>query len=323
MAHTHEGHEGHSHGVNAGADSRYLAIGLALLVGFMLVEVVVGFIASSLALISDAGHMLTDAGSIGLALLTMRLAQRPARGAMTYGLKRAEILSAQANGITLLLLSAWFVYEAIRRLIDPPEVEGGLVLAIALLGIVVNLLATWTISRANRESLNVEGAFQHILTDLFAFIATAIAGAIIYFSAGYNRVDAIAALVVAVLMLRAGYGLVRDSGRIFLEASPKGLDPEAVGHAIASHPGVASVHDLHVWEVTSGFPALSAHVLVAEDEDCHAERRELEHLLEERFDLHHTTLQVDHVTPEVIELSHKEDTGEGLEHSHRCKPQPE
>jgi cobalt-zinc-cadmium efflux system protein len=323
MAHTHEGHEGHSHGVNAGADSRYLAIGLALLVGFMLVEVVVGFIASSLALISDAGHMLTDAGSIGLALLTMRLAQRPARGAMTYGLKRAEILSAQANGITLLLLSAWFVYEAIRRLIDPPEVEGGLVLAIALLGIVVNLLATWTISRANRESLNVEGAFQHILTDLFAFIATAIAGAIIYFSGGYNRVDAIAALVVAVLMLRAGYGLVRDSGRIFLEASPKGLDPEAVGHAIASHPGVASVHDLHVWEVTSGFPALSAHVLVAEDEDCHAERRELEYLLEERFDLHHTTLQVDHVTPEVIELSHKEDTGEGLEHSHRCKPQPE
>jgi cobalt-zinc-cadmium efflux system protein len=323
MAHTHEGHEGHSHGVNAGADSRYLAIGLALLVGFMLVEVVVGFIASSLALISYAGHMLTDAGSIGLALLTMRLAQRPARGAMTYGLKRAEILSAQANGITLLLLSAWFVYEAIRRLIDPPEVEGGLVLAIALLGIVVNLLATWTISRANRESLNVEGAFQHILTDLFAFIATAIAGDIIYFSGGYNRVDAIAALVVAVLMLRAGYGLVRDSGRIFLEASPKGLDPEAVGHAIASHPGVASVHDLHVWEVTSGFPALSAHVLVAEDEDCHAERRELEHLLEERFDLHHTTLQVDHGTPEVIELSHKEDTGEGLEHSHRCKPQPE
>jgi cobalt-zinc-cadmium efflux system protein len=317
MAHTHEGHEGHSHGVNADADRRYLVIGLALLVGFMLVEVVVGVIASSLALISDAGHMLTDAGAIGLALVTMRLAARPAQGAMTYGLKRAEILSAQANGITLLLLSAWFVYEAIRRLISPPEVEGGLVLGIALLGIIVNVVATWTISKANRESLNVEGAFQHILTDLFAFIATAIAGAIIYFTGSYNRVDAIAALVVAALMLRAGYGLVRDSGRIFLEASPKGLDPEEVGHAIASHPGVVNVHDLHVWEVTSGFPALSAHVLVAEDEDCHAERRGLEHLLEERFDVHHTTLQVDHATPEVIELSHKEDTtGEGLEHSH-------
>jgi cobalt-zinc-cadmium efflux system protein len=195
-------------------------------------------------------------------------------------------------------------------------VEGGLVLGIALLGIVVNVVATWTISKANRESLNVEGAFQHILTDLFAFIATAIAGAIIYFTGGYNRVDAIAALVVAALMLRGGYGLVRDSGRIFLEASPKGLNPEEVGHAIASHPGVVKVHDLHVWEVTSGFPALSAHVLVAEDEDCHAERRGLEHLLEESFDVHHTTLQVDHATPEVIELSHKEDTGEGIEHSH-------
>jgi cobalt-zinc-cadmium efflux system protein len=254
MVHTHEGHEGHSHGVNADADRRYLVIGLALLVGFMLVEVVVGVIASSLALISDAGHMLTDAGAIGLALVT------------------------------------WFVYEAIRRLISPPEVEGGLVLGIALLGIIVNVVATWTISKANRESLNVEGAFQHILTDLFAFIATAIAGAIIYFTGSYNRVDAIAALVVAALMLRAGYGLVRDSGRIFLEASPKGLDPEEVGHAIASHPGVVNVHDLHVWEVTSGFPALSAHVLVAEDADCHAERRGLEHLLEGRFDVHQTTL---------------------------------
>ena len=314
----HEGHshEGHSHGVSQDTDLRYLAIALGLLVGFMVVEVVVGIIASSLALISDAGHMLTDAGAIALALVTMRLAQRPARGAMTYGLKRAEILSAQANGITLLLLSAWFVYEAIRRLISPAEVEGGLVLGIALLGIVVNLLASWVIGRANRQSLNVEGAFQHILTDLFAFIATAIAGAIIYFTGGYNRLDAIAALVVAALMLRAGYGLVRDSGRIFMEAAPEGLDPEEVGHAIASHPGVVNVHDLHVWEVTSGFPALSAHVLVEQGEDCHAERREIERLLEERFDLHHTTLQVDHATPEVIELSEKEDPGEGLDHSH-------
>jgi cobalt-zinc-cadmium efflux system protein len=321
---------GHSHGpgVHTAAaterrGARYLTAALALILAFMAVEVIVGILASSLALISDAGHMLTDAGAIGLALFTMRLAARPAQGAMTYGLKRAEILSAQANGITLLLLSAWFVYEAIRRLLDPPEVEGGLVLGIALLGIVVNLLATWTISKANRESLNVEGAFQHILTDLFAFIATAVAGAIIYLTAGYNRVDALAALVVAALMLRAGYGLVRDSGRIFMEAAPEGLDPEEIGHTIASHRGVVNVHDLHVWEVTSGFPALSAHVLVEEDEDCHAERRELEELLEERFHLHHTTLQVDHATPEVIELSQKEDRGEGLEHSHRDRSQAE
>lgn len=277
------------------ADRRYLAIALALLVGFMLVEVVVGIVASSLALISDAGHMLTDAGAIGLALVTMRLAQRPARGVMTYGLKRAEILSAQVNGITLLLLSAWFVYEAIRRLVHPPEVEGGLVLGIALLGIVVNLLATWSISRANRQSLNVEGAFQHILTDLFAFIATAVAGAVIYFTGGYNRVDAIAALVVAALMFKAGYSLVRDSGRIFLEAAPKGFDPDEIGSVLASRPGVAEVHDLHVWTITSGFPALSAHVLVGRDEDCHARRRDLEEILAEEFDISHTTLQMDHV----------------------------
>ena len=197
MVHTHEGHEGHPHSVNADADRRYLAIGLALLVGFMLVEVVVGVIASSLALISDAGHMLTDAGAIGLALVTMRLAARPARGSMTFGLKRAEIPSAQANGITLLLLSAWFVYEAIRRLIDPPEVEGRPGARHSAPRDRGQPARHLDYKQGQPRELNVEGAFQHILTDLFAFIATAIAGAIIYLTEGYNRVDAIAALVVA------------------------------------------------------------------------------------------------------------------------------
>jgi polyisoprenoid-binding protein YceI len=196
MAGRHEhGSEGHTHGVSDNADGRYLAIALALIVGFMLTEVIVGVIASSLVLISDAGHMLTDAGAISLSLITMRLAARPAKGDFTYGLKRTEILSAQANGITLLLLAAWFVYEAVRRLISPPEVEGGLVLLIALIGIVVNLLATWAIGKADRQSLNVEGSFQHILTDLYAFIATAVAGGVIYFTGGFDRADAIAALL--------------------------------------------------------------------------------------------------------------------------------
>lgn len=311
--HSHD--NGHSHGVSRDADKRYLAIACALIVGFMLVEVVVGIIASSLALISDAGHMLTDAGALALGLVAIRLAQRPAQGRMTYGLKRAEILSAQANGITLLLLSLWFVYEAIRRLITPPEVTGGLVLVVALVGIGVNLLATWTLSKANRESLNVEGAFQHILTDLFAFIATAIAGGIIYFTGGYNRVDAIATLVVAAFMLRAGYGLVKDSSRIFLEAAPKGLDPQEIGDALVSEADVMEVHDLHVWEVSSEFPALSAHVLVGAETNCHKARRNLEDLLEERFDVHHTTLQVDHATSEVLELSKKEQSDEGISRS--------
>ncbi len=309
--HEHE-HKGHSHNISADANQRYLVIALVLLVGFMLTEVVVGIIVSSLALISDAGHMLTDAGALGLALFTMRLAKRPASGNYTYGLKRAEILSAQANGITLLLLSAWFIYEAIRRLISPPQVEGLFVLIVALVGIGVNLLATWSISKANRQSLNVEGSFQHILTDLYAFIATAIAGAAILIT-GINRLDAVAALVIAALMLKAGYGLVRDSGRIFMEAAPKGYNPEEIGRALVSEPGVVNVHDLHVWEVTSGFPALSAHVLVEPRSNCHDKRRELERMLEGRFDIHHTTLQVDHATSEVIEMASKESQGEGLQ----------
>ena len=245
--------DGHSHGVNPDADKRYLSGALALIVAFMVAEVVVGIIAGSLALISDAGHMLTDAASIVLALWAINLAARPARGRWTYGFKRAEILSAQANGLTLLLLAAWFIYEAIRRLFDPPEVEGLLVFITALVGIVINIAAAWLISKANRTSLNVEGAFQHILNDLYAFIATAIAGLVVLFT-GFARADSLAALIVAALMIKAGYGLVRESGRIFLEGAPEGLDPDLIGPAMAGRPGVAEVHDLHIWDVTSGCP---------------------------------------------------------------------
>ncbi|BBL79068.1 Cadmium, cobalt and zinc/H(+)-K(+) antiporter [Rubrobacter xylanophilus DSM 9941] len=288
----------HEHGASRDADKKYLAIALGLLVTFMSVEVVVGIIASSLVLLSDAGHMLSDAGALGAALIAMRLAARSAGGIMTYGLKRSEILAAQINGITLLLLSVWFYYEGVRRLIEPPEVAGGLVLIVGLIGIVVNLVDVWLLSKANRQSLNVEGAFQHILTDLYSFIATTVAGSIIYFTGSFNRVDALAAMTVATVMLRAGYKLVRDSGRIFLEAAPKGLDPEEIGTAMAGQPGVAEVRDFHLWEISSELPALSAHVLVERDGDCRARRRELEQLLEERFDIHHTTLQVDRVGEE-------------------------
>jgi cobalt-zinc-cadmium efflux system protein len=209
----------HSHTHVHTEDARRLTIALSLILGLMAGEVVAGLVADSLALLSDAAHMLTDAASIVLALIAMRLAARPARGGFTYGLKRAEILSAQANGLTLLLLGAWLAYEAVRRLVNPPEVEGGLMLATALVGIVVNVVAAWCISKANRTSLNVEGAYQHILNDLFAFIATAIAGLVVLLT-GWGQADAIAALVVAALMAKAGWGLIRDSWRIFLEAAP-------------------------------------------------------------------------------------------------------
>src|SRR5471030_2232905 len=195
-SHDHDHHHDHGHAVAGDADKRYLTMALLMLVGFMAVEVIVGTLASSLALISDAGHMLADAGAIALALLAMRLAKRPASGSYTFGFKRAEILSALANGLTLLLLSIWFVVEAIKRLITPPQVEGMLVTISAVVGIAVNLVAVWVMSKANRQSLNVEGSFQHILTDLYAFIATAVAGAIIWWT-GWNRLDAVAALLVA------------------------------------------------------------------------------------------------------------------------------
>ncbi|WP_225446911.1 cation diffusion facilitator family transporter [Streptacidiphilus sp. PB12-B1b] len=300
------GHAGHSHGVSADADRRYLLGALALIAAYMVGEVILGFLAHSLALISDAGHMLTDAASLLLALLAMRLSARPARGSLTFGLKRAEILSAQANGITLLALGAIFSYEAIRRLLAPPTVEGGIVLVTALVGIVVNVIAAWLISRANRSSLNVEGAYQHILNDAWAFIATAAAGLVVLLT-GFTRADAIATLVVAALMFHAGYGLVRESGRIFLEAAPAGLDPDAIGTQLVAEPGVVEVHDLHVWTITSGYPALSAHVLVRDDLDCHAVRARLEASLRSDHHIQHTTLQVDHATPELLQLGAEPD----------------
>lgn len=281
------------------ADARYLSAALALIVVFMAVEVVVGIIASSLALISDAGHMLTDAGAIGLALVAARLAARPARGNLTYGLKRVEVLSAQANGITLWLLVCWFGYEAVRRFLDPPQVEGALVLVTAIAGIAVNLAATWLLSRADRTSLNVEGAFQHVLNDLYAFIATGIAGLVILLT-GWTRADAVAAAVVAALMAKAGWSLVSSSWRVFLEAAPRGLDVAAIDADLHDIDSVAEVHDLHVWEVTSGFPALSAHVLVQPGVDCHDRRETIAALLHERYGIRHTTLQVDHAAAPAL-----------------------
>jgi cobalt-zinc-cadmium efflux system protein len=303
-AHAHSaahGH-GHSHGVAPDADRGPLLIALGLILGFMLVEVVAGIAAGSLALLSDAAHMLTDAAALGLALVAMRLARRPAQGAMTFGFRRAEILSAQINGATLLALGVVIVIEGIHRLVHPPDVAGGAVLVVALAGIVVNLAATWVLARANRTSLNVEGAYQHILTDLFAFIATAVAGAVVLLT-GFTRADGLAALLVAALMLHAAYGLLVASGRVVLEAAPEGVDPDAIGRALAAVPGIAEVHDLHVWEVSSGFPALSAHVVVARDADCHAARRELQALLHERFGIEHTTLQTDHEGGELLSIS--------------------
>jgi cobalt-zinc-cadmium efflux system protein len=282
----------HHHGHVRTDDARRLTIALILILGLMVAEVVAGVMADSLALLSDAAHMLTDAGAIALALFAARLARRPASGGFTFGFRRAEILSAQLNGATLVGLAVLIVVEAIQRLVNPPEVGGLAVLVVAIVGIAVNLAATRVLAGADRGSLNIEGAFQHVLTDLFAFIATAIAGAVVLLT-DFSRADGIAALFVAALMLRSGFGLLRDSGRVLLEAAPRDLDPEEIGNLLAAQSHVVEVHDLHVWEVTSGFPALSAHVTVRAGCDTQAHRRELAELLRERFQISHSTLQVE------------------------------
>jgi cobalt-zinc-cadmium efflux system protein len=233
--------------------------------GGVLVEVVASLLSGSLALLSDAGHMLTDVGAIGASLWAIRLAARPAAGSWTFGWKRAEILSAAVNGITLVVVGALLGFEAIRRLPEPPPVHGGPVIVVALLGVAVNPTAVWVLAKANRSSLNVQGSFQHILTDLYGFIATFIAGVVILLT-GNTRADAIASLIVVALMFHAAWGLLRDGGRILLEVAPAGVDLDQIRGHLHGNDHVLDVHHLHVWTVTSDLPSLSAHVVV--DDTC-------------------------------------------------------
>ena len=305
MSHDHAGHDhgaaGHTHGVSADADGRYLTFAFLLIVGFMAFEVVAGILAHSLALLSDAAHMLTDAGALALSLVVLRYVRRSGGEALTYGRRRAEVLSGQANGAVLLVLGVILMYESIARLIRPPDVAGLAVTVVAAAGVVVNLLAAWVLAKADRRSLNIEGSFQHILTDLYAFIGTLIAGIVIVIT-GFDRADAIASLVVAVLMCRSGIDLQRQAIRVLLEGAPSGMLPKEVGLAMARGEDVKEVHDLHIWELAPGLPILTAHVLVAPDADCHAVRRALEQMLNERFKIVHTTLQVDHVHPQLLSI---------------------
>jgi cobalt-zinc-cadmium efflux system protein len=286
----------HSH-VHSSA-RRPLALALGLILGLMAGEVVFGFVAGSLALLADAGHMLTDAAALALALGAASFAGRPARGRWTFGFRRLEILAAHVNGITLLVVGVVIVYTARRRLVNPPDVRGGIVLVVALAGIAVNVAASLLLHGPSRESLNVRGAFLHVVTDLAAFVGTAAAGAIIL-ATGWDRADPVASLVVAALIFWSSLSLLRESTRILLEVAPR--EPLEVEQAMLGVPQVTGVHDLHVWTVGSGFPSISAHVLVDQGADCHAIRLELATLLRDRFGLGHSTLQVEHAPARVRE----------------------
>ena len=291
-----DSHEGHSHGGHEGGreDKRALAIVLGLTAAFLVVEVIGGLITGSLALLADAGHMLSDAFSLGLALFAVWLAGHPVTPNRSFGYKRAEILAALVNGVTLVAISILIFYEAYRRFQEPLEILGGPMLAVAVTGIVVNIAGVLILSRSGGESLNVQGALRHVLADA-AGSAGAIAAATVIVLTGWSYADPLISILIGLLVLGSSWGLLRDSVNVLLEEAPRGIDVERVGRKMAKAEGVEEVHDLHVWTITSGFPALSAHVLVGRDENCHARRRDLEELLAGEYGIEHTTLQVDHV----------------------------
>lgn len=290
----HPRHDGH--GVEVGADMRFVIIALGLISAFLVGEVVAALVSGSLVLFADAGHMLTDVGALGLSAWTMHLAARPASGTWTYGLKRVEILSAAANGVALALIGVVIGVEAVLRLTSPHPVKGGVILTVAVIGAVVNVGAAWVLAKANRTSLNIKGAYAHVVTDLYAFIGTAVAALIIVLT-GWERADSLAALVVVALIAWAAWGLLRDAGRILLQAVPDNLDLVDVRAHLVEVPHVVGVHDLHAWTVTSGSPTLSAHVVVEDHcfETGHAPQilDDLQACLAEHFGVTHVTFQLE------------------------------
>lgn len=280
---------------------RPLAITLVLTTTFMVAEVIGGLITGSLALLADAGHMLSDSASLALALFAFWLSGRPATPEWSFGYKRAEILAALANGVALVAIAIWIFVEAYRRFSDPPEILGGWMMVVAVIGLIVNIIGVFILSRSEGDSLNLQGALRHVLADVAGSVGAITAALIIIFT-GWRYADPVVSVVIGVLVLASSWTLLRDSVSILLEASPPGIDPNEVGNTLVATEGVHEVHDLHIWTITSGFPALAAHVLVGKEENCHERRRDLEKILEKDFGIEHTTLQVDHLGDHQAEL---------------------
>jgi cobalt-zinc-cadmium efflux system protein len=300
-AHAHGRHHGQAHD-HRSASRRALGTVLALTVGVTAVEVVGGFLTGSLALLADAGHMLSDTFAIGLALVALTLAERPSTPRRSFGFQRAEILAAFVNGLTLVLVSGWIAWEAVQRFRDPPEILGGWMLAVAAVGLAVNVVAAGILLRSATESLNVEAALRHVVADVLGSVGV-LAAALVILLTGWTTIDPIVSLAIALLIVASAWSVLRDSTAILMEQTPSGIDADQVARAIVEVPGVTSVHDLHVWRITSGFDALSAHVLVGRGEDCHGLRQDIERVLADRFGITHTTLQVDHdASDALIEL---------------------
>lgn len=289
-------HSGHSHGVEPTADIRLVFVTLALIVLFLSAEVVAAVIGDSLVLYADAGHMVTDVAALSLSMVAIKMSQRPARERWTYGFKRAEILAAATNGAILVVIAVVIGIQAVQRLVSPQHVAGGLVLTVAAVGAAVNLIAVRVLAQANRKSLNLRAAFAHIVTDLYAFVGTAISGLVILLTR-WERADSIASMLVVILMLWTAWGLLRDSGQILLQAAPGDLDLNDVRTHLVGVDDVLDVHDLHAWTLTSGSTTLSAHVTV--EDRCfntgHTPQilDALQLCLASHFNITHSTLQLE------------------------------
>jgi cobalt-zinc-cadmium efflux system protein len=297
--HDHGGGHGHSHGFGAHAlearreDSRRrLVVALGINVVLLLAEAVGGILTGSLAVLADAGHLLSDVGSIVLALIAARLAARPASGRRTFGYQRSEVLAALVNGLTLVAVSVIIGVAAIGRFSDPPSVAGGGVLALGVLGLLGNAAATWYLARGERADVNLEGVLRHSFADALGSLGVIVAGAVVL-AGGSDLVDPIVGLLISVLVLISSWRLLKEPFDVLMEAAPADLDVDNMGAAICRVDGVRSVHDLHVWTVTAGFPALAAHVVVARGTDRDKIRQRLEMELGESFGIEHTTLQME------------------------------
>ena len=287
----HSHHHHHPHGADRADNRRRMAIALGINVVLLVAGAVGAIVFGSVALLADAGHVLSDVGAIALGLVAAAMAARPARGRRTFGLHRGEIIAALVNGLLLVAVAVLVFIEAIGRLSDPPSVEAGGVLAIGLIGLAGNAAATMVLIAGDRKDLNLEGVLRHSAADALGSLGVVVS-AVVILATDWRYADPIAGLLIGLLVLLGSWGLVRDAFDVLMEAAPAGIDVADVGRAMAAVPGVREVHDLHVWTVTAGFPALAAHVRTDPTEDLDEVRARVEAVLHERFEIDHTTLQM-------------------------------
>lgn len=290
MGHDHE-HD-HTHGGN----KKTLTVSFVIIAGFMIIEVIGGFLTNSLALLADAGHMLSDTISLGVALLAFTLGEKAANLGKTYGYKRFEILAAVFNGLSLVLIAIFICYEAIGRFQNPPEVASYGMLLIASIGLLVNILVAWIMMRGGdvEENLNMRGAYLHVISDMLGSVGAIIAALLLIFF-GWNWADPLASVIVAILILRSGYLVTRSSLHVLMEGSPRNVDMETVIRTIQNSPGIESIHDLHVWTITSGLNALSCHAVVDHQmsiDESEIMLRKIENELI-HLNIHHVTIQLE------------------------------